>query len=377
MYKDKRFIVLAPNCWNGQWMNRQQLFSRIGKFHDVLYSTGPFLNWDMNTERFQNAPLISQIELQDNVSVLRCSKLLCSVMKIKPWTTFVNQWVGRKINAFNQTAKSNCLYVFHPKFYSLIRHINHSLLVYHLYDDLSLQAGYKFYKEDDERLLHQADVIICSSRLLKQKIENRTGRSDVLFLPNGVHFDAFNHKKSMPPEYAYIESPRITYTGSINEKVDLKLLLTLAKRMSHANFVLVGEAKENKIGSDIFRALKEAPNIHLLGFRDKADMVRYIQHSDVNIMIYKTDDSTWSKYIYPLKMHEYLATGKPVVSSNIDAVTEFNDVINIATDEDQWIELLNMSLQETSFDNARVLVAKNNDWDNRVDTLLKHIDNRL
>ena len=79
------------------------------------------------------------------------------------------------------------------------------------------------------------------------------------------------------------------------------------------------------------------PNVYFLGGKPTACLGGYPQHFDVCIMPYQVDDYT--KYVYPLKLHEYLASGKPVVSSSIRSVEDFRHVVALAGSREQWSQL--------------------------------------
>src|SRR5512145_2443365 len=71
-----RLLALAPNFWDAQWMNRQQILSRLAKDHDVLYSNGPWSVWDRHDERFRAASWTGSFESRDGVLLDRPPKLL-------------------------------------------------------------------------------------------------------------------------------------------------------------------------------------------------------------------------------------------------------------------------------------------------------------
>jgi glycosyltransferase involved in cell wall biosynthesis len=111
--------------------------------------------------------------------------------------------------------------------------------------------------------------------------------------------------------------------------------------------------------------------VHFLGSKPHTDVPRYLQNVDVNVMCYRTSEGGWWTDIYPLKLHEYLAVGKPVVASDIDAVREFSAVVAIAATTKDWIAALTKAIEGTGVGNVaeRQLVAGMNSWDERVDTL--------
>ena len=90
--------------------------------------------------------------------------------------------------------------------------------------------------------------------------------------------------------------------------------------------------------------MSRRPNVHFLGGRPAERLGEYIQHFDVCTMPYVVDDYT--KYIYPGKMHEYLASGNPVVSAPVRSVQEFKGVIEVAGDAEEWSKAIERSLTE-------------------------------
>jgi hypothetical protein len=88
-------------------------------------------------------------------------------------------------------------------------------------------------------------------------------------------------------------------------------------------------------------------------------------------MCYRTDPGGWWVAIYPLKLHEYLAVGRPVVSADLEAVRPFMSVLSIAVTVDEWISAIEQALdEEPSMVEARRTVARANTWDDRVDQLM-------
>ena len=107
------------------------------------------------------------------------------------------------------------------------------------------------------------------------------------------------------------------------------------------------------------------PNVHFLWEKPVDHLGGYPQHFDVCIMPYLMDDYT--KYIYPLKMHEYLASGRPVISSPICSVEEFRDVITVSGTCSEWTHAIERAIspgQDTPAQcSKRQEVAREHDWD--------------
>jgi len=115
--------------------------------------------------------------------------------------------------------------------------------------------------------------------------------------------------------------------------------------------------------------LQALPNVHLLGQKAVSDLPAYMHASDVCLMPYA--HNAWTENINPLKLYEYLATGRPIVSTNIPAVQDFREVLTIADNEPDFIRGIQQALQaDTPEARARrQAVARQNTWEHRVDTL--------
>src|SRR6202040_822700 len=111
--------------------------------------------------------------------------------------------------------------------------------------------------------------------------------------------------------------------------LDWPLLLKLTAAHPEWSFVFVGPRKGHAEIDQLLEQLSRQPNVYFLGGKATESLGGYPQHFDVCIMPYLPDDYT--KYIYPLKMHEYLASGTPVVSTPIRSVLDFGNVVALAS----------------------------------------------
>ncbi len=374
-----QFITLAPNKWQGQWMNRQQLFSRLGKQFPVLYSTGPMCLWQRQSPEFSKLKLTSQVIDDNYVKVLTPSIFSVRIPKLKILDRIANKIFGTSLIKHTKPNTPIVLYLFHPSYYHFARYIKHDYLVFHAYDDYSKQGSYsKELKSSDLELAQQADLLIVSSNSIKKRYQKLCHRDDILFVPNGVDFKFFSQKPNIEPvDLASIPSPRVSYVGSINSKIDLDLLLKLAIHFPLVSFVMVGHiANLDKNQLVLFNALSKKENVYFLGNKAVNEISAYMHYADINIMLYSVSEKIWASSGYPLKMHEYLAVGKPVISCNIEAVREFSGVIKIAQSTEEWTTYIEEILNQKDSDEMlykRQCVAKANTWDQRVESISKGI----
>ena len=121
------------------------------------------------------------------------------------------------------------------------------------------------------------------------------------------------------------------------------------------------------------------PNIHLLGNRAVQTLPAYVQGMDVCMMPYEINDYT--NFIYPLKLHEYLATGRPTIASPIHSVVPFKDVVSLATTASEWQTALDNALSPAAnmphIERARRARAAEHDWELLVARIASHLRSRL
>src|SRR5262249_46664820 len=155
--------------------------------------------------------------------------------------------------------------------------------------------------------IRRVDQVFVSSRgLLDKKGDlNR----NTLFVPNGVDYASYVRSWPEPEDLAPIPHPRIGYVGVLKKQLDLPLFHALAQRHRSWSFVFVGpQAHPEDIGP-LIGQMARLPNVHFLGGKPVRAIPGYTQHMDVSALAYRVDDYT--KFIYPLKLHESLASGHP------------------------------------------------------------------
>jgi glycosyltransferase involved in cell wall biosynthesis len=121
----------------------------------------------------------------------------------------------------------------------------------------------------------------------------------------------------------------------------------------------------------------DLPNVHFLGHKPVELLPRYIAASQVCLMPYKINE--WTRHIDPLKMYEYLAAGKPVVSTDIPSARGFAPPLHLAHDAGSFLQAVELALQqanEAQSETARRLAASNS-WDHRVQQISALLEETL
>jgi glycosyltransferase involved in cell wall biosynthesis len=383
-------FAFAPNSWQGPWMNRQQILSRLARRGwSVTYSTGPLSTWERRSERWRAAPWFNAYELHDGVQVEIAGKALPRWPRIGSYDRFV---IRRNAAALLRQARGapseSIAYVFHPSLYDLAAAMDCRRMVYHVYDIFSLQPEWSDdLAQAQDKLLQRADLVIASSPLVAEALHG-AGRQDILTLPNGADAQAFEDgaRRPCPADLAAIPRPRLSYIGHLNRKVDFAVIAATAKARPDWQWVLVGPVptsgsaapdSDPKI-ADAYRECRTLPNIHFLGSKPHTDLPAYAAHMDVNVICYRADRGWWNA-ASPLKLHEYLATGLPVVSIDLPGLNVFSEVVTFVDSTADWRGALETALSDRSPQAAeqRRRVARANSWDRRVDLLEQHFSSMV
>ena len=240
--------------------------------------------------------------------------------------------------------------------------------IYHCLDEISevrytAAHGIRLEKE----MARSYDFVLASSIALKNKLNPYSG--SIYYLPNGADTALFNTAQFNPyncPDemVAYRHKKIIGYTGSLEYRTNIDLLKGIADGHPDKILCILGPVySEEAIISGLF----DKPNVLYCGSKRLDKLPAYLRFMDCMIIPFKCNKLTSS--IYPLKINEYLAAGKPVVSTGFSAeIRSFSDIIGIADDIGSFNSLINDAINNDSaelIDNRMVRAGKNS-WKVRV-----------
>ncbi|OGX40533.1 MAG: hypothetical protein A3C53_08895 [Omnitrophica WOR_2 bacterium RIFCSPHIGHO2_02_FULL_68_15] len=251
----------------------------------------------------------------------------------------------------------------------LIRELYPALTIYYCIDDFaSSSPAARRISRSESRVFTDMDLVFVTSEKLRAKA-SRFNRRVHLF-PFGVEFDRFEQARrasdGVPVELERLPRPIVGYVGGVHQWVDQELLVSAARALPEASFVLVGPAQ-----TDISK-LAEHPNIHLLGARPHQQVPRYIKGFDVGIVPYRSSDYT--DHVYPTKLNEYLAMGIPVVATDLPEIRRFNAEhgasVSIAPTVESFADAIRQALTAPQREGGavarRIAAARQNSWDARI-----------
>jgi glycosyltransferase involved in cell wall biosynthesis len=273
--------------------------------------------------------------------------------------------------------KQSIVVLYHPSLWPLAERLDPRVLVYYPFDNFAKAGGWSNELAAAERAaVERAALVVASSKSIADDLPGQP-RAKARVLGNGVDFKAVLDAAGLPcpPEIAAIPRPRFGYCGVVNRKVDFDLVEQIALRRPEWHWVFVGpergllgdvDRESRRYGEALVRC-RRLRNVHFLGAMPHPEIFACLHHMDVNVICNRADSGWWQDS-YPLKFHEYLAAGKPVVSSRIGSLLEFAKVADLVEGLDGWIPALERALSGGGAGtmSERRAVARENDWDTRV-----------
>lgn len=266
---------------------------------------------------------------------------------------------------------SRCLLVQQTAHRSVLGSIGESMSVYHSSDDLSagsdlLGVGARELGEAQRDAARQSDLTVAVSTVLTERW--RTAGIEASFLPNGVDIANFATPDVAPAPGIGLDPPIAGVVGTLSERIDHDLLDAVAEHMS---VLLVGPASFRSDRSR-FDALVRRPNVQWVGAQRFEDLPSFYRHIDVGLVPYTV--SAFNQASFPLKPLEYLAAGKRVVSTELDAVLSLGAPgISFASTGVEFASTAVRVAKEPLDDVARNEIAKfvaRQTWDSRAEALL-------
>jgi glycosyltransferase involved in cell wall biosynthesis len=261
-----------------------------------------------------------------------------------------------------ETAESPLLWYYTPMPLRFTRHVKASARVYDCMDQLSLFHGADASLCALEReLLSRVDIVFTGGHSLYE--DKATLHANVHPFPSSVDVQHFARTPEgpEPDDQSALGQPRVGFYGVIDERTDLALLDEVARARPAYQWIMVGPVV--KIDE---RTLPRHPNLHYLGAKSYGELPRYLARWDVAMMPFARNDAT--KFISPTKTLEYLAAGKPVVSTPIrDVVRPYGErgIVRIAADARSFAAAVDGALAEPAEsvrEKARETLAQTS-WD--------------
>ena len=259
------------------------------------------------------------------------------------------------------------LWIILPHYSSIVDTVPHKGIVYYVVDEYSAMPGVDAdrIREMERVVLAKADVVFAISEQLAAA--KGQANAHVYFSPHGVetaHFArAYHEALARPRELEGIAGPIVGFFGLIEDWLDFDLLEYLAAQRPQYSFVMVG-----RVARDVSRFAR-LKNVVFLGKKSYEDIPSFLRAFDVCHIPFQLNDVIL--HSSPLKLKEYLAGGKPVVSVAIDEVTKLGDLVYVASNHAGYLAAIDRALAEDSPERAaaRVRAMESESWESKVETI--------
>ncbi|MEO1021631.1 MAG: glycosyltransferase [Bacteroidota bacterium] len=252
---------------------------------------------------------------------------------------------------------------FDPVFFSFQSRLNCLYKIYHCVDLIEGESYIaKHGVRAEKEACAQSDFVITTSEPLRRRLSEHTSRVECI--PNAADFNHFSVRQNRPPEFKEDGRLKMVYTGSIGHRIDYAFLMHIAQNNPEAQLYLVGPTHPTYYGGGELELLD---NVHVLGPRSYEVLPAYIQHADVLLIPFLKNELT--HHIYPLKINEYLSTGKPIVTTRFSDLSGFNDLITIDDEFDSPAEAIHHAVHSDNEECRRMRAdfASRNTWQHRIE----------
>ena len=362
-------LTLSPEIWV-HWERPQQIATRLARDgHTILYIQGPLylgaLSWIINSGNlFLRKKITSQLSavnmflppFQGKLKFVSDSlqapifKLYLSSLRFRPEVA-----------------------IFYGIQYVSLLHSLRSMGTKILYDCVDEVSGFSdrgdigMVLREEKNLVVNSSIVIVTSQALRQKLSKLN--SNCFYIPNGAdvpHFLKATKASEKIPEIEHLRHPIIGYIGSIFDWFDVDLVCRLAELHPEYSVLIVGPVSH---GSEKF---KQHPNITLVGVKKYEVVPKYLAYMDVCLIPFKINKLTLASN--PIKLYEYLAAGKPVVSTALPEVcNNASEFVYVGKNREDFIRKVEEAVDEPKKPEyeaivaGRVRFAQDNSWEKRID----------
>jgi glycosyltransferase involved in cell wall biosynthesis len=363
-------------CWDWVWQRPQQFLSRLSRSHPVLYVETHPPAAELDQPR---VAIRSIVQDQPGDLTVLALQIPASRWHDGAFIDLERRRLVQEALAGPLARRFDCpvQWFYDPMAVTAFAgQLGEQAIVYDCMDELSQFRGApREIVERERSLLAIADVVFTGGRKLWESKRQLNGNCH--FYGCGVEVDHFNRALNpelpIPADVAGVSKPVLGYFGVVDERLDYELIEKLATAHPDWNFVMVGPAAKVAPGS-----LPQRRNIHWLGGRPYTELPAYARYFDVCLMPFALNEAT--EYINPTKALEYMATGRPVVSTAVaDVISNFSDVVHIARSPNEFEELCRRGIE--SRDEVRIgkglAMTRENTWERIVSRLESHVHDVL
>ena len=352
--------------WNFVYQRPQHLMSRFARQNRVFLIEEPYLN----------------AEQTDYIELIKKGNVTIAIPHLQHGLSdkdIIFRQVKLLKELFEEESVNNYLFWYYTPMAAAIG--NHFYPAFILYDCMDELSNFKFappeLKEREKELFSKADLVFTGGHNLYNA--KKDYHHNIHSFPSSIDKEHFTQARDVayePEGQKNIPHPRLGFYGVVDERFDIDLITEVAERKPEWQFVIIGPVI--KIDPE---SLPHLNNIHYLGSKTYDELPQYLAGWDIALIPFLRNEST--KYISPTKTPEYLAGGKPVISTSIiDVVTPYgiNNLVHIADTPDEFIKAADFELNNTDrnqwLQNVDLFLSQNS-WDKTWNRMMQLITDTM
>ena len=328
-------LCLGHMRWDHVWQRPQQLMSRFTCRCRVIYADPPEIVSTGEQVYLEEQPGVP------GVRVLR--PIFPDTLLDTPGNSYRELWLGVLPQVLAEAGANTILWVSSPLTNYLVAAARPQvpLAIYDCMDDLaSFRDGTTEMRQREAHLIELVDLLFTGGYSMYEARKERHPR--VYCFPSGVDIDHFRQTQDPatqePASIAWIPYPRLGYFGVLDERIDWDLIAAIAEHRPNWHWVLVGPTAKVRP-----HEIPGWPTIHYVGQQPYRQLPAYLKGFDIATMPFALNEAT--RYISPTKTLEYLAGGKPVLSTSVpDVVAFYQEIVYIADGAAAWVEAIEQML---------------------------------
>jgi glycosyltransferase involved in cell wall biosynthesis len=269
--------------------------------------------------------------------------------------------------------KNPVVIIYEPRCSCVVGKLNELLVHYEIADDrLGFTKVPRWIKTNIDFLIEKADLVTVASQYLYDKlIEKR--RHNIFLVGNGVeveHFKKAREDIEIPKDICNVKKPILGYVGTIGEWFDFQLIEIVLNKFPNISIVIVGPIFPEQ-EMEINRLKKSYHNFYALGKKSYNLLPNFIRAFDACIIPFKINELT--RGVNPNKLYEYLAAGKPVISTALPEVKKYDGTVYVAENYDEFLSYINKALTSTHDLEKFFKIANENTWEEKAKEMVKII----
>ena len=368
----KTIIVLESRDFSGHIGRREQLFKLLSENYNIIVF-GRMLSFIYHYKSFKvsfwSLFKFKKNKVNENLLYIRLPQIFLPFNNSIRFLNRINGvimnyfiWKIRKKYNINEV---DYWWVAYP--YAVDALYSKSPVIYDCFDNHIGWKGFyskKVVSKIEMDLIKKADVTFFSSTdLLETKKSNAKAYELIRNAADYKHF-------FIPPEKSLLKNNIVLYLGVISDWANFSLIEAIVDLDKSKEYWFVGPVRNNSLSK-----IESKSNVKIFGEQPYSTLGSFIEKAACCIIPFDHLNPL-IKSTNPIKLYEYLAAGKPVVSTAMEEVVQYNDNVYIANSPEDFVHMINLSITENSLEKivSRQQLAFENTWDERVDSIIRKLN---